>query len=258
MKPVNDRRWAVELDGFSKIYRPGWSGRCIHAVRSITLRLPPGQILGLLGPNGSGKSTTLRVLAGLVRPSGGVCRVFGSRAGSTAARAAVGYLPDSAHFSPHLSAREFLRYCAGLSSVPRRLAADRVEAVLGWGGLSAAGGQRLAGYSRGMLQRLGLAQAILHDPELILLDEPANGLDPVGRRELDRLIRDLAQRGKTVVFSSHLPDQVEQLCDRLAILRCGELLADGTPTELLGPPASPRPLASRLEEFYLAKVLAHG
>jgi ABC-2 type transport system ATP-binding protein len=254
MNPATGATWAVELRGFSKSYRHGWTGRRSCAVAGISLRLAPGQVLGLLGPNGSGKSTTLRALAGLLAPSAGECRIFGHAAGSDAARALVGYLPDSAQFSPHLTGREFLHYCAGLSSLPVARATSCVSEVLHWSELGVAAEQKLATYSRGMMQRLGLAQAILHDPPLVLLDEPASGLDPTGRLVLSRLIRDLAARGKTVVFSSHLLAQAEELCDRLAILGRGRLLAEGSPAELLGTGRHAAPQPSRLEQLYLEKL----
>jgi len=250
--------WAAELADFSKRYPTGWTGGQLHAVRGLTLQLAPGQVLGLLGPNGSGKSTTLKALAGLIAATAGECRIFGHAAGSDAARALVGYLPESPQFSAHLTGREFLAYCASLSSLPAATAGRRVGEVLGWSGLAEAADRNVATYSKGMLQRLGLAQAILHDPPLVLLDEPASGLDPAGRLALSRLIRDLAAQGRTVVFSSHLLTQAGELCDRLALLGRGRLLAEGTPAELLGaaPTADPEP--SPLEKLYLEKLRDHA
>ncbi len=249
----------MELVDFGKDYFAGWAGSRSTAVVCLNLKLAPGQVLGLLGPNGSGKSTTLKALGGLLRPSRGQCLVFGHPAGSDAARACVGYLPELPHFPAHLSGREFLRYCGGLSSIPRPRLEKRVSEVLAWSGLAPAGDRRLGLYSKGMQQRLGLAQAILHDPPLVLLDEPASGLDPAGRLALNELIRDLAERGKTVVFSSHLLAHTEQLCDRLAILGRGRILAEGTPAELLGTFTREKPQPSRLEKLYLEKLEeAHG
>jgi ABC-2 type transport system ATP-binding protein len=256
MSPTSTDIWAIELAGFGKSYRTGWTGGRIHAVQSLSLQLAPGQVLGLLGPNGSGKSTTLKALAGLLAPTAGECRILGHTAGSDAARALVGWLPESSQLSPHLTGREFLRYCAGLSSLATEVAARRVEEVIAWSGVDAANGQRLATYSKGMRQRIGLAQAILHEPQVLLLDEPASGLDPAGRLALGGLIRDLAARGKTVVFSSHLLAQAEEWCDRIAILGRGRLLVEGTPADLLGASDQPRP--SRLEKLYLAKMNEHG
>lgn len=246
--------WAVDFAGFAKSYRTGWTGGCIHAVLPLTLRLAPGRVLGLLGPNGSGKSTALKALAGLIAPTTGTCRVFGLVAGSDAARPLVGYLPESPQFPPHLTGRGFLEYCAGLSSLDRAIAPQHVDGALRWSGLADAATQALGTYSKGMIQRLGLAQAVLHDPSLVLLDEPASGLDPEGRLALNRLIRDLAARGKTVVFSSHLLAQAEELCDRIAILGRGRLLAEGTPAELLELERPANSAPSRLEQLYLERL----
>ncbi len=248
--------WAVELTDFTKSYPAGWTGRRVAAVHALSLKLAPGQVLGLLGPNGSGKSTTLKALAGLITPSAGGCRIMGQAAGSDAARALVGYLPESARFAPHQTGREFLRYCAGLSSLPAAKAAARVEAVLAWAGLGSAADRRIATYSKGMRQRLGLAQAIVHEPAVVLLDEPASGLDPEGRLALTKLIRELAGQGRAVVFSSHLLAQAEEICDRIAILGHGRLLAEGTPEELLGADWRPATASSPLEKLYLDKLHA--
>ncbi len=248
--------WAVELDAVGKSYAGGWTRAKYWAVAGISLRVAPGQVLGLCGPNGSGKSTTLKVLAGLVTPTTGDASIFSAPAGSPRARALVGYLPESVRFPVRQTGRELLRYCAGLAGVPAGRMADRVEAVLAWSGLEAAADRRLATYSKGMRQRLGLAQAIVHGPAVVLLDEPASGLDPEGRLALTGLIRDLAKQGATVVFSSHLLAQAEQLCDRLALLGGGRLLAEGSPKELLGGTRSPAPEASPLEKLYLEKIHA--
>ena len=255
---LTDDPWAVELDGFGKTYRSTWSGRGTVAVEGVSLKLGRGQVLGLLGPNGSGKSTTLKALAGLVHPSAGRCRILGHLAGSDEARALVGYLPESTRLASHQTATEFLRYCAGLSSLPAARAADRIQAVLQWAGLGDAAGRRLATYSKGMLQRLGLAQAVLHEPKVVLLDEPTSGLDPEGRLSLVRLIRELAAQGCAVVMTSHLLVQAEEICDRIALLGHGRLLASGPVAELTGcferAPSGP----SRLEALYLEKLHARS
>lgn len=254
MIPSDEAPWAVELAGFRKCFRPSWPGPSICAVEGLSLRLAPGQVLGLFGPNGSGKSTTLKALAGLLKPTAGECLVCGHPAGSDAARELVGYLPESPVFAPHLTGREFLAYCAGLSS----LASGRVAEVVAWSGLAEAADRRLSTYSKGMAQRIGLAQAVLHDPAVVLLDEPAGGLDPEGNLRLGRLIRDLAARGRTVVFTSHLLAQAEAWCDQIALLGRGRLLVAGTPAELLGTRPETAPRLSRLEELYLAKLQPHA
>jgi ABC-type multidrug transport system ATPase subunit len=246
--------WAVELAAFGKSYAGGWARSRHWAARDISLRLAPGQVLGLCGPNGSGKSTTLKAMAGLVAPTQGRVEIFGATAGSPAARARVGYLPESVRFPIRQTGRELLRYCAGLAGVPERQVEARVSAALDWADLGGAADRRLAVYSKGMRQRLGLAQAIVHEPSVILLDEPTSGLDPEGRLALAGLIRDLARQGRTVVFSSHLLAQAEQLCDRIALLGGGRLLAEGSPAELLGPARALAAESSPLEKLYLEKI----
>jgi ABC-2 type transport system ATP-binding protein len=258
MNPMGGSACAVELHGFAKSYRIGWLGGRIPAVQGLTLRLEAGQVLGLLGPNGSGKSTTLKALAGLIAPTAGECRVFGHRAGSDVARPLVGYLTESPHFPPHLSGAAFLRYCGELSGLALNTLQERVAEVLTWGGLATAGTRPIGTYSKGMVQRLGLAQAIIHDPTLILLDEPASGLDPEGRLALHRLIRELAGKGKTIVFSSHLLASAGAVCDRLAILGHGRLLLEGSAAELMGDERAMLPAPSRLEQLYLERIHAHG
>lgn len=248
--------WAVELAAFGKSYASGWTGSKHWAAQDISLRLEAGQVLGLCGPNGSGKSTTLKALAGLVTPSRGSVLIFGATAGSPAARTRVGYLPESVRFPTRQTGRELLRYCAGLAAVPGTQIEARVTATLAWAGLAAAADRRLATYSKGMRQRLGLAQAIVHEPAVILLDEPASGLDPQGRLDLMALIRDLARQGRTVVLSSHLLAQAESLCDRIALLGGGRLLVEGAVAELLGNGQATPAASSPLEKLYLEKI--HG
>ncbi len=254
MIPPAEPVWAVEFADFSKSYRPGWSGGRVHAVQSFSLRLAPGQVLGLFGPNGSGKSTTLKALAGLITPTGGACRIFGHPAECEAVRARVAYLPEAPQFTSHLTGREFLEYGAGLHSLDHETAARRIREVLHWSDLGAAADWRIGTYSKGMRQRLGLARTVLPNPSLVLLDEPASGLDPEGRLGLHLLIRELARQGTTVVFSSHLLGQAEAGCDRIAILGRGRLLADGTPAELLGPGRSAHSEPAGLEKLYLEKL----
>ena len=258
MKPPMDYPWAIELVDFAKKYRTSGSGHGRPAVGGLTLRLAPGQILGLLGPNGSGKSTTLKALAGLLTPTAGGCRIFGHQAESVAARALIGYLPEAPQYSPHLTGRGFLHYCGGLSSLPRVELGLRVSAALSWSGLEEAADRLIATYSKGMKQRLGLAQAILHEPAVLLLDEPASGLDPAGRLILSQRLRELAAGGTTIVLSAHLLTSAAELCDRLAILGAGRLLVEGTVPALLGVAPARTFAPSRLEQLYLEKLSLHG
>ncbi len=246
--------WAIDVRALRKTFRSGWREAPFVAVAGLNLRVRRGEVLGLLGPNGSGKSTTLKILAGLIAPTAGSATIFGQVAGSDAARGLVGYLPEAPQFPAHQTGREFLRYCAGLSSLPAAQAARRVADVIAWSGLGSAADRRLAAFSKGMRQKIGLAQALLHEPAVVLLDEPASGLDPEGRVALGELIRDLAAQGRTVLFSSHLLAQAEAVCDRVAILGGGRLLAEGAPADLLGAvPVAVGPVTP-LERLYLEKV----
>lgn len=250
--------WAVEIDGLAKSYPSGWGGSRVAALRGLTLRLAPGQVLGLLGPNGSGKSTTLKVLAGLAAPTAGRCLLMGRPAGSDEARALIGYLPETMRLATHQTGREFLAYCAGLSGLSSAHTAERIAELLRWTGLAAAGDRRVGTYSKGMMQRLGLAQAVLHEPQILLLDEPMSGLDPAGRLAVAGMIRQQAAMGRTVVLTSHLLAQAEEICDQLAILGEGRLLASGATPELLGAHERTAPAASALEKLYLEKLHERG
>lgn len=249
--------WAVELEDFGKHY-PAGRGRTLPAVAGVSLKLARGQVLGLLGPNGSGKSTTLKALAGLIRPTAGACRILGHPAGSEAARARVGYLPETMRLVTQQTAGEFLRYCAALSSLEAVRAGARIRAVLAWAGLGGLADRRVVTLSKGQWQRLGLAQAVLHEPEVVLLDEPGSGLDPEGRLALTRLIRELAVQGRAVVLTAPLQGQAEVVCDRLALLDRGRLLASGPTTEILGGEAPTPPGPSRLERYYLEASHGHA
>jgi len=215
----------VETDDLTKTYRGG-----ITAVDRVSLTVWRGEIYGFLGPNGAGKTTTLRMLAGLITPTGGSASVHGDRPGSPRALARTGALIESPGFYPYLSGRDNLRVVARYAGVGD----PRVEAVLETVDLADRGGDRYTGYSLGMKQRLGVAAALLKDPELLILDEPTNGLDPAGMRDMRALIRDLGDRGHTVLLSSHLLGEVQQLCDRVGVISNGALLAESTVLELRG------------------------
>ena len=215
---------AVEVRGLVKRF-----GDRVTAVDGLDLSVRPGEIYGLLGPNGAGKTTTLRMLLGLVRPTAGLIRVLGVPPGDPAGLSRTGSMGEIA-FYPFLSGRDNLRAAARR----RRLPDARVEEVLHAAGLAARAGDRVSGYSLGMRQRLGVAMALLKDPELLILDEPSNGLDPIGQLEMQRLIRDLGTGGRTILLSSHDMREVEELCGRVAVLGGGRLLFEGTPGQLRG------------------------
>jgi ABC-type multidrug transport system ATPase subunit len=216
--------FAVELRHLVKRF-----GGRVTAVDGLDLSVRRGETYGLLGPNGAGKTTTLRMLLGLVRPSAGVIRVLGLPPGDPAGLRRTGAMGDTA-FYPFLSGRDNLRAAARRCQVPDA----RVEAVLDVAGLTARAGDRVSAYSLGMRQRLAVAMALLKDPELLILDEPSNGLDPVGQLAMRRLIRELADGGRTILLSSHDMGEVEELCGRVAVIGGGTMLAEGTPGELRG------------------------
>lgn len=224
---------AIRIEGLVKDYPVGMRGKRVRALDGLSLEVGTNQIYGLLGPNGSGKSTTIKLLLGLLRPSSGVGTIFGKPAGSLAARQALGYLPESPYFYRYLSGRELLRYYARVSGVTRATREERVLAVLEQVGLSTAADRRLSTYSKGMLQRIGLAQALVHDPQILILDEPTAGVDPEGTAAIAAIIRGLKARGKTILLSSHLLSQMEDLCDRIAIINRGRLLCEGAVEDLL-------------------------
>lgn len=217
----------------TKIYPLHWRRGSLLALEDLDLRIGQGEVFGLLGPNGSGKSTTMKLLLGLARPTRGAARVFGHPAGSMDARKRLGFLPENPYFPQFLSGREVLRYYGRLSGVSPGTLPGRVAELLELVGLEKAGDRRLRTYSKGMLQRIGLAQALLHDPDLLLLDEPTAGVDPLGSRQIRDLMLLMKKRGKTVIFSSHLLEQVEEVADRVAILHQGRKLSEGRLEELL-------------------------
>lgn len=225
---------AIELRGLVKDFAVGLRGVKLRAVDNLTLRVEPGQVYGLLGPNGSGKSTTIKIILGLLDPTAGECRVFGVPGGRVEARRDVGYLPESPYFYRHLTGRELVKFYARICGLDRKVLAARVDEVIGLVGLAGAADRRVATYSKGMLQRIGLAQAIVHDPRLVILDEPTAGVDPVGSAAISELILKLKTQGKTVLITSHLLAQIEDICDRVAILDQGQLMLEGAVRDLVG------------------------
>ena len=225
---------AIELCGLTKDFSVGLRGQKLRAVDSLNLEIPAGVVFGLIGPNGSGKSTTIKIILGLLEPTAGEGRVFGVSCGRVEARHNVGYLPEAPYFYRHLSGKELVRFYARVCGVPRRQLDTRIREVIDWVGLTEAASRRVGTYSKGMLQRIGLAQALVHDPRLIILDEPTAGVDPVGSEEISRLILKLKAQGKTVLITSHLLAQIEDVCDRIAILDRGRLILEGAVNELVG------------------------
>jgi ABC-2 type transport system ATP-binding protein len=199
----------------------------------MNLTVDAGEIYGFLGPNGAGKTTSIKILTGLLRQDAGTARVFGLDPTRPATRARIGFLPESPVFYDHLTGGEFLRLCGKLTGMPRERIAERSKALLERVGLSGAADLQIRRYSKGMNQRIGIAQALLHDPELVILDEPMSGLDPMGRAEIRDLIVSLRNEGKTVFFSTHIIADVEIICDRIGLVNRGRLVAEGRVQQML-------------------------
>ncbi len=224
---------AIEIIGLEKTYSVGfWRKRPKCALRPLYLNVEEGEIFGFLGPNGAGKTTTLKMLMGLVFPTGGSARILGMDVNDPQVKAQIGFLPEQPYFYDYLTARELLEYYGRLSGVVGKDLSARVEKVLGRVGLPDVGGVQLRKFSKGMLQRVGIAQAILHEPKVVFFDEPMSGLDPMGRREVRDLMEQLKADGKTVFFSTHILSDAEALCDRVAVIHLGELRAVGAIADL--------------------------
>ena len=223
---------AIAIKDLIKDFRVLGSDVRLRAVDGLNLTIERGAIYGLLGPNGSGKSTTIKVLLGLLKASAGNCELFGRSSEDASARIRVGYLPEAPYFQRFLTGRELLEYLGCLSGLKRAGANDWIDELLERVGLEDAGDRRVGSYSKGMLQRIGLAQALIADPDLLILDEPTAGVDPIGAADIASLITGLKAEGKTVLLCSHLLSQVEAICDRVAIMSRGRLLREGTVASL--------------------------
>jgi ABC-2 type transport system ATP-binding protein len=224
---------AVAIQGLTKIFPVPLHRHSIVAVRDLNLRVEPGEVYGLLGPNGSGKSTTLKIILGLVPPSHGRTEIFGRDSRLVESREAVGFLPENPYFYKYLSGEETLRFFGRLCRLGGARLKNRTDELLELVGLTKARKRRLGTYSKGMLQRIGLAQALIHEPKLLVLDEPTAGVDPAGSRQIRDLIVDLKRRGITVLLSSHLLAQAQEICDRVGILADGVLVREGRLEELI-------------------------
>ncbi len=223
----------IRVEGLHKEFRLGLMRRRVLAVRGVSFAVERGNIFGFLGPNGAGKTTTIKMLTGLIAPTGGTASIFGARVPSPESMKRVGFLPENPYIYPYLTPTEFVELCARLSGLSRRAARDRSRVVLDQVGVLYAADRPVGRLSKGMLQRTGLAAALVADPELLILDEPMSGLDPVGRKEVRDLIVEERRRGRTIFFSTHILSDVEMLCDRVTILRRGQVVVSGRLDELL-------------------------
>jgi len=224
---------AIRVQGLEKTFRHGFWMRSVRAVRGISFDVHAGGIFGFLGPNGAGKTTTIKMLTGLIHPSAGQAWVFGERIPSRKVMQKVGFMPENPYVYPFLTPREFVEMCGQLSGVGRRAVRDRARRTLDLVGILYAADRPARRLSKGMLQRTALAAALVGDPELLILDEPMSGLDPVGRKEVRDLILDERGQGRTIFFSTHILPDVETMCDRVAILNRGKVVVSGELSELL-------------------------
>jgi len=224
----------LAVSGLAKTFRKPFTGKKVEAVRGVTFDVTRGEIFGFLGPNGAGKTTTIKMLTGLIAPTRGTASILGIAAPSPDAMGRVGFLPENPYVYAYLTPREFVTLCGRLSGMGGGALAARVVKVLERLGVAYAMDRAVRTLSKGMLQRVGLAAALVHEPELLILDEPMSGLDPVGRKEVRDLIVEQRKAGRTVFFSSHILSDVELLCDRVCILRKGEIVVAGSMGDLLG------------------------
>jgi ABC-2 type transport system ATP-binding protein len=223
----------IQVEGLRKTYRQGFWMRRVEAVRGVSFQVTQGESFGFLGPNGAGKTTTIKILMGLMRPTGGHVRLFGFPVPERRSREKVGFMPENPYIYPYLSPREFVHHCARLSGLSGAVLRDRVGRVLAQTGIAYAADRQVRRLSKGMVQRTGLAAALVADPELLVLDEPMSGLDPGGRREVRDMILEERRRGRTIFFTTHILSDVPQLCDHVAILQKGETVLAGRLDELL-------------------------
>lgn len=222
----------LTVANLSMTYSGGLSGGGVRALSDVSLELRSGEVFGLLGPNGAGKTTLVKSALGLLRPETGTIELFGAAPSDPHSRSRAGYLPENHDYPSRMTGRALLRLAGRLAGVAEGDLNERIAHTLELVDMTEWAGRRLGKYSKGMSQRIGIAQALLHDPDILLLDEPNEGIDPVGRAEIARIIRELRDRGKTILINSHALAEIEQICDRVAILKKGELVSLGTVREL--------------------------
>ena len=230
----NNSSVAIDLKELSKTYRSGFWMRPFVALKSLSLQVEPGEAFGFVGPNGAGKTTTIKILAGLQEATSGSAHIFGQSVTDPSSRFQLGFLPERPYFYTHLTAREVLNFYGSLYEIPQNKRSSKIEELLNRTDMLRFGDIKLGQYSKGMLQRIGLCQTLLHEPKVIVLDEPMSGLDPIGRALVRDVILEEKQKGTTIFFSSHVLSDVESICSRVAVLVGGELRGVGTLSELMG------------------------
>lgn len=252
----------IETRSLSKTYRDFWGRQKVRALKALDLEVKRGEIFGLLGPNGSGKSTTIKLILGLLFPTNGQALVFGKDATDVAKNERIGYLPEESYLYRFLNAEETLDFYGRLFDMPADVRRQRTDDLIKMVGLNTARRRQLKEYSKGMTRRIGLAQALINDPELLLLDEPTSGLDPIGTRDMKDLILELRAKGKTIVMCSHLLADVQDVCDRIAILHQGDLKELGRVNDLLRvqdvTQVRAKGLSKEAEEEIRAVIQRHG
>lgn len=231
--PMAETTPAVEIKNLVKDFRTSFRKQMLRAVDGVSIRIMPGEVYGLIGPNGSGKSTTMKALLGLVAPTAGQCAIFGQDSLRVDSRKDVGFLPENPYFYKHLSGAETLRFYGKLCGIKGKQLEERIRELLALVDLEEARDRRIGGYSKGMLQRIGLAQALVQEPRLVILDEPTAGVDPVGSRQIRDLILKLRERGITVFLCSHLLEQVQEVCDQVGIIFRGKMIKEGRLEDLI-------------------------
>jgi ABC-2 type transport system ATP-binding protein len=260
--PAAESEVVIETRNLSKTYRDFWGRQKVRALKALDLEVRRGEIFGLLGPNGSGKSTTIKLLLGLLFPTSGQAYVFGQESTSVRKNERIGYLPEESYLYKFLNAEETLDFYGRLFDMPAKVRKERTDSLIRMVGLQGAKWRQLREYSKGMTRRIGLAQALINDPDLLLLDEPTSGLDPIGTREMKDLILRLRDEGKTILICSHLLPDVQDVCDRIAILHQGELKELGRVSDLLRvedvTQIRARGLSEEAKEEIRAVIARHG
>ncbi|HKA36814.1 MAG TPA: ABC transporter ATP-binding protein [Thermoanaerobaculia bacterium] len=249
---------AIQARGLRKVYRSGLKGRGVIALNGIDLHVEPGEVFGLLGPNGAGKTTTVKILLGLTHATAGDASIFGVPVGDPKSRRRVGYLPEGHRFPGYLTARETLAIFGRMSGIDSSAVRRRIPELLERVRLSEWANVRVKKFSKGMTQRLGLAAALVHEPDVLLLDEPTDGVDPVGRREIRDLLNEEAGKGRAILVNSHLLSEVERMCGRVAVLRQGSVAAQGRIEDLTAATSRYKLVASGVDDALLADLRGTG
>jgi ABC-2 type transport system ATP-binding protein len=245
---------AVTVTGLTKVFKSGLTKRAFVAVRDLSLTVKAGEVYGLIGPNGSGKSTTMKVILGLLAPTAGETRIFGRDSKEVTSRSEVGFLPENPYFYKHLTGLETLLFYGRLCGLSGAKLKERAAEMLALTDLEDAAGRRVGGFSKGMLQRLGLAQALIHEPRLVVLDEPTAGVDPAGSRKIRDLILSFRERGLTVLVTSHLLEQMQEVCDRVGIMAHGVMVKEGRLEDLIAVENQTELVLENVDEALLGRI----